>query len=139
LELQKYELGNALAVCGLLDLQKYESSDILFLSETKMDWNRIERFRWILNMPNLIVKDCKGLSGGLDLFWNKEVDLTVKSLSRYHIHAVVKEDSGRKWCFTGIYGEPKLEEKHKTWKLLRIRKNNIVSRMGVARGWSVAL
>ena len=90
-------LGNTSAVRGLLDLQKLESPDILFLSETKMDWKRIERFRWILKMPNLVVKDCNGLSGGLALFWNKEIDLTVKSLSRYHIDAVVKEEDGRQW------------------------------------------
>ena len=56
-------LENTSAVRGLLDLQKLESPDILFLSETKMDWKRIERFRWILKMPNLVVKDCNGLSG----------------------------------------------------------------------------
>ena len=74
-------------------------------------------------MPNLVVKDCNGLSGGLALFWNKEIDLTVKSLSRYHIDAVVKEEDGRQWRFTGIYGEPKVEDRGKTWKLLRILKN----------------
>ena len=61
-------LGNALAVRGLLDVQKLESPDILFLSETKMDLKRIEKFKWILNMPNLIVKNCRGLSGGLAPF-----------------------------------------------------------------------
>jgi hypothetical protein len=116
-------LGNSSAVRGLLDVQKLESPDIVFLSETKMDRKRLERFRWTLNMPNLMVKDCKGSSGGLALFWSKEVDLTIKSFSRYHIDAVVKEDCGREWRFTGIYGEPKAEVKDKTWKLMRILKN----------------
>ena len=106
-----------------LGSSRASSPDILFLSETKMDWKRIERFRWILKMPNLVVKDCNGLSGGLALFWNKEIDLTVKSLSRYHIDAVVKEEDGRQWRFTGIYGEPKVEDRGKTWKLLCILKN----------------
>jgi hypothetical protein len=39
-----------------------------FLSKTKMERRRIERFRWILNMPNMVSKDCKGHSGGLALF-----------------------------------------------------------------------
>lgn len=56
------------------------------------------------------------------LFWSKEVDLVVKGLSRYHIDADVKEDDGREWRFTGVYGEPKVE-KDKTWTLLRILKN----------------
>jgi len=75
------ELGNASTVRGLLELQKQESPDILFLSELKMDRKRMERFRWMLNMPNLVVKDCKGLSGGLALFWSKEINLAVKSFS----------------------------------------------------------
>lgn len=103
-------LGNASAVRGLLDVQKLESPDVLFLSETKMDLRKIEKFKWILNMPNLVVKNCKGLSGGLALFWRSEVDLSVKSLSKYHIDAVIKEDGGE-WRFTGIYGEPKVEER----------------------------
>ncbi|KAJ1266324.1 hypothetical protein BS78_08G142100 [Paspalum vaginatum] len=116
-------LENASAVRGLLDVQKRESPDILFLSETKMDWKRIEMFRWILSMPNLLVKECKGLSGGLALFWRKEIDLTVTSISKYHIDALIKEEGKGEWRFTGIYGEPKAEDKEKTWRLMRILKN----------------
>lgn len=65
-------LGNASAVRGLLDVQKRESPDILFLSETKMEKRRIEHFRWLLNMPNMVVKECRGNSGGLACF-GKEV------------------------------------------------------------------
>src|SRR5438128_1628112 len=90
-------LGNASAVRGLLDLQKHESPDIIFLSETKMDWRRIERFCWILQMPNVMVKDCAGCSGGLALFWKRDVDVTLKSISKYHIDVLVKEEDGRVW------------------------------------------
>jgi exonuclease III len=116
-------LGNASAVRGLLDLQKRESPDILFLSETKMDWRRIERFRWSLQMPNVVVKDCMGYSGGLALFWKRDVDITIKSISKYHIDALVKEEDGWVWRLTGIYGEPKAEGKGKTWRILRTLNN----------------
>lgn len=43
-------LGNRLAVRGLMDLEKKEDPDILFLSETKMDKKRIEKFHWLLGM-----------------------------------------------------------------------------------------
>jgi exonuclease III len=105
-------LGNASAVRGLLDLQKQESPDILFLSETKMEKRRIERFRWLLNMPNMMVKDSKRCSGGLALFWRRGVDVIVRSLSKYHIDAIIQED-GADWRLTGIYGEPKMDEKNK--------------------------
>ena len=66
------------------------------------------------DMPNLVVKDSVGASGGLALFWKKNVNLTVKSLSKYHIDAVVREEDGFEWRFTGMYGEPKSEEKDRT-------------------------
>ncbi|KAF8736177.1 hypothetical protein HU200_014374 [Digitaria exilis] len=56
------------AVCGLLNLQKEEDPDILFLFETKMDLKRIEGLRWKIGMTNLVVKNCKGKSGGLAIF-----------------------------------------------------------------------
>jgi exonuclease III len=116
-------LGNASAVRGLLDLQKRESPDILFLSGTKMDRRRIERFRWNLQMPNFVVKHCMGYSGGLALLWKRDVDVTIKSISKYHIDALVKEEDGCVWRLTGIYGEPKAEGKEKTWRILRTLNN----------------
>ena len=67
---------------------------ILFLRETKMERKRIDRFQWILNMPNLVVRDCKGCSGGLALFWRRGMEVAVKSLSKYHIDALVQEEGG---------------------------------------------
>jgi exonuclease III len=37
-------LGKRPAVWGLLELQNSEKADVLFLSETKMDRHRIEKF-----------------------------------------------------------------------------------------------
>jgi hypothetical protein len=39
-------LGNGPVVRSLLNLQKEEDPNILFLSETKMDRSRIQSFRW---------------------------------------------------------------------------------------------
>jgi exonuclease III len=68
-------LGNQPVVRGLLDLQKAEDPDILFLSETKLLEKEMERFRWMLNMPNMIMVDCVGRSGGLALFSRKGVEV----------------------------------------------------------------
>ena len=71
-------LGNGPTIRSLLNLQKEEDPDILFLSETKMDSRRMEGLRWKLGMTNLVVKDCKGKSGGLAIFWKKEIDLHLR-------------------------------------------------------------
>jgi exonuclease III len=57
-------LGNQPAVQGLHDLVREEEPDILFLSETKLTEKEMERFRWSLKMPNMIVQNCRGRSGG---------------------------------------------------------------------------
>jgi len=113
------ELGNGLAIQGLLNLQKVEDPDILFLSKTKMDRRRIEGLRWKLGLTNLVVKDCDGKSGGLVIFWRKDIVLQLRGVSRYFINADVAEVDGFVWRFTGFYGEPKTDKKDISWKALR--------------------
>jgi exonuclease III len=117
-------VGNGPAVRGLLDLQKREDPDVLFLLETKMDRKRIEGLEWKLGMPNLVVEDCVGRSGGLALFWKSGIKIDLKgALSRYHIDTEITEADGFVWRFMGIYGEPKVEERATTWRLLRTLKH----------------
>jgi exonuclease III len=113
-------LGNGPAVRGLLDLQKQVDPDILFLAETKMDDKRMVWFKSLLGFPNMVVRNCEGKSGGLALFWKKQINAELHSFSRYHIDIIITEHDGFKWRFTGIYGEPATDKREKTWKLLRI-------------------
>jgi exonuclease III len=113
-------LGNDPAVRGLLDLQKQEDPDILFLSKTKMDEKRMNLLKYRLGMANMVVKECEGRSGGLALMWKKHVDVELHNFSRNHIDVIIVEQDGFRWRFTGIYGEPTTEKKEKTWKLLRV-------------------
>jgi len=112
-------LGNGPAVRGLLDIQKVEDPDILFLSETKMDRRRIEGLRWSLGMTNLVVKDCEGKSGGLAIFWKKEINFQLRAVSRLYLDGDVVEEDGFVWRFTGFYGEPRTERKEVSWRALR--------------------
>jgi len=63
-------LGNGPAVCGL-NLMKEENPYILFLSQTNLNQRRIEGLGWKLSMTYLVVKVCKGKSGGLAVFGRK--------------------------------------------------------------------
>lgn len=74
-------------------------------------------------MPNMVAKDSVGASGGLALFWKKEVNLMVKSLSKYHIDSIITKEDGFQWLFTGVYGESKSEEKDNTWETLQELKS----------------
>jgi exonuclease III len=111
--------GNGTAVRGLLSLQKKEDPDILFLSETKLDKKGINKLSHILGMPHVVLKECVGRSGGLALFWKREINLSLRWLGRMHIDVTITESDGFKWRFTGIYGEPRAERREETWRLLR--------------------
>jgi exonuclease III len=120
-------MGNGPAVRGLLDFQRQEDPDVLFLCETKMKERNICRFKWLLGMQGMVARDCEGRSGGIVLFWKKEVNISLGSFSRYHIDVKIEEEDGFKWRFTGIYGEPAVEKRGITWRLMHILKqqNNL--------------
>jgi hypothetical protein len=52
-----------------------------------------------------------GLSGGLALFWRKDVTVAVQSMSKSHMDVVLSCDlvPMREWRLTGFYGEPRRE------------------------------
>lgn len=56
-------LGNARAVRGLLNCQKSERVDVLFLSETKSDEKKLSFLRVKLGLANMEVVDCEGKGG----------------------------------------------------------------------------
>jgi hypothetical protein len=95
------------------------------LSETKLDKKRMEKFRWMLGMPHMVVKDCQGKSGGLALLWKRGTDVELRWKGRMHIDAIVTESDGFKWRLTGIYGEPKQDKREYTWRLLRTLHHQI--------------
>jgi exonuclease III len=70
-------LGNGPAVRGLLELQKSEEADILFLSETKLNKRRMERFRWMLGLTNMLVHKGGGKGGGIAVFWRRGIDISL--------------------------------------------------------------
>jgi hypothetical protein len=73
----------------------------------------------------MLVKDSVGQNGGLVLFWKAGLNINLIGMpSKYHIDVEITENDGYKWRFTGVYGEPKQEERNKTWKLLRTLKNH---------------
>jgi exonuclease III len=53
-------LGNNPAVRGLLNFQKSERVDILFLSETKLDEKRMAVFKQKLDLGNMVAVDAVG-------------------------------------------------------------------------------
>ncbi|KAM0896908.1 hypothetical protein ACQ4PT_022902 [Festuca glaucescens] len=75
---------------------------------------------WRIGMQHAKGVSCDGLSGGLALFWTKDVSVRVLNISRSHIDVLVSGDvlGGGEWRFTGFYGEPRRQFRGDSWYLL---------------------
>ncbi|KAA3462681.1 reverse transcriptase [Gossypium australe] len=64
--------------------------------------------------------EAEGSRGGLCLAWKEDIQVNLRSFSKWHIHVIIKEDDiVGEWRFTGIYGSPYLKDKNTVWNLLR--------------------
>jgi hypothetical protein len=61
-----------------------------------------------------IVNPSNGRSGGVILFWKKEVAIQQIFSAPNYIDVRVIENHDKVWRLTGIYGEPRWQDKYKT-------------------------
>jgi hypothetical protein len=66
-----------------------------------------------------IVNPSNGRSGVVILLWKREVVIEQIFPAPKYIHVRVIESPRKIWRLTGIYGEPKWEDKFKTWDKIR--------------------
>ncbi|XVF59199.1 hypothetical protein PTKIN_Ptkin07bG0256200 [Pterospermum kingtungense] len=111
-------LENPQTVRALWKILSKEDPKFLFLSETILQTEKLERVRMKCEFQNCFGVDPEGRSGGLTMMWKDEINLQIKSYSKHHIDAEVTEHSGLRWRLTGIYGEPDTNLRSQTWSLL---------------------
>ncbi|KAL0374983.1 UNVERIFIED_CONTAM: hypothetical protein Sradi_3414000 [Sesamum radiatum] len=92
---------------------------LVVLSETKCRKRKCEYLKEKYNMYGVNV-DARGKSGGFILLWRKHTNLVIQSFSSAHIDAnIASETKEAGWRFTGIYGQPDVAHRGKSWELLR--------------------
>jgi exonuclease III len=106
-------LASARAVRALLAIQKREKPDVFFLSETHLGKAKAEELRRKLHCDHYSIVESDGRSGGLLLFWRKDISIRVQEISEFFIDVLI--DDGSEWRFTGIYGDPRWDHKDNTW------------------------
>ncbi|KAF7133101.1 hypothetical protein RHSIM_Rhsim09G0068100 [Rhododendron simsii] len=93
---------------------------ILFLMETKNNKVKMETIRVKLGFDSGVYVDPEGLSGGLALWWMKEIEIDVDITSRNFIHVVISEKaSSSVWAATFIYGCPTRTGRVQVWDSIR--------------------
>uniref|UniRef100_A0A453EDJ8 Endonuclease/exonuclease/phosphatase domain-containing protein n=1 Tax=Aegilops tauschii subsp. strangulata TaxID=200361 RepID=A0A453EDJ8_AEGTS len=115
--------GNRRTVREVLALSKANSPKLVFLRETRQASEKVEKLKWRLGMRGFCGVGSDGLSGGLALFWDESLQVTVLDSCARYIDVLVDDDSnGTRWRATFVYGEPRVENRHLMWDhLSRLR------------------
>lgn len=84
----------------LKDVICQEWPAFVFLCETLCTKEKMEWYRTRLGFEGMIVVEAEGRSGGLALLWRKSDQITLKSLSKYHINVDVSIEGMQSWRLT---------------------------------------
>ncbi|XP_024640472.1 uncharacterized protein [Medicago truncatula] len=117
-------LGNLRVIPKIKFLVRYYKPDIIFLSETIIQVNKIEEFRYLLGYDSCFAPDRVGRGGGVALFWRNTINCSIVNYSSNHISAKIEESNGH-WIFTGFYGYPEASRRRDSWNFLRRLASNI--------------
>ncbi|CAL1360252.1 unnamed protein product [Linum trigynum] len=116
-------LGSMRAVRSLKSLLRQAFPHVMFLMETCQLCDENEKTRLEIGYKNgkswPTDTSNGGRAGGLSIWWNDEVQITVMDHSQHHIDDKVVDELAGEWRFTGVYGWPEGIEKERTWHLLR--------------------
>jgi exonuclease III len=113
-------LGNPWTVRDLCQMVKEKRPVMVFLMETKLRHNKMERVQCKLGFWNMLVVGCVGKSGGLALLWGDKLEVEIQNYSQRHINAKISSPiSWLVWKCTGFYGNPESGKRGEAWDLLR--------------------
>lgn len=111
-------LGGKRASQRLGRLVRETNPDYLFISETKIYTYAAAFIKSYLRFANIFCINPSGHKGGLLLFWNDHVNLTILSYSIGHIDCLLKT-SLFPFYFTGFYGNSSRSDHIHSWHLLQ--------------------
>lgn len=117
-------LGRPRAVQELVCMVQTHRPKVVFLSETRQNQGFVENIKWRIGLRGCLAVNGIGKGGGIALFWDESVNVTIKSYNLRHIDAVITEQNQDPQRATFVYGEPKAQDRHLMWTLLRRIKQN---------------
>ena len=113
-------VGNSRTVRDLAALVQTYNPKLVFLSETRQSEEQMKGLRWRLGLKGCLARSSVGRSGGIALFWEESLLVDLITISNKIIDVSVQEcPSSQPWRITFIYGEPRVEDRHLTWELMK--------------------
>ncbi|CAM8972072.1 unnamed protein product [Rhodiola kirilowii] len=110
-------LGGAATVRALANLVRVHKPSLVGVMGTKAEKSRMEQVRIQLGFECGFSVERNGRSDGLALWWKKNLNISVKRYSDYHIDTIVEHESP--FRVTLFYGQPMVNRRAETWELLR--------------------
>ena len=89
--------GKAAAVRELRELARKFAPTLLCIVETQIKGTRVEALASTLGYDDGRAIDSQGRSGGISLFWNNNITVTVLGSSLYHIDCSIGEAGHDPW------------------------------------------
>ena len=112
-------LGKPPAVLQCQKKAQVHKSDIIFLMETKLVQNKGREILEKCGFLNGWEFPREGLSGGLLLGWQQNVNLSIQYDSKHLIHADLLDHKGTPLSVTFIYGQPDHTKREAFWLELK--------------------
>lgn len=113
-------VGNPQVVQQLDGLVRSHNPKLIFLSETRMIVVGTKNLRWKLRLRNCLVVDSNGLSGGIALFGDESIRVSLHSMSDRFIDVIIQETpETTPWRSTFTYGELRVENRPRMWEAIR--------------------
>jgi hypothetical protein len=111
-------LGNDPTVRALSDIRKKYDPDVMFLSETHLADFPADCIRRRMHMDFKIYNPTTTRSGGVLLLWKREITIQQIFSAPKYIDVKVLDGNNSVWRLTGFYGEPKWQDRHRSWDKL---------------------
>jgi len=113
-------VGNPRTVRELAAFVQSHDPKLVFLSETRQSEEQMKVLRWRLGLKGCLARSSLGRSGGIALFWDESLKVDLITITNKLIDIKVQESpSAIPWRISFIYGEPRAEDRHLTWELLK--------------------
>lgn len=114
-------VGLSRTVQELVALTRAKSPHLVFLSETRSSGARVANHRWRLGLKHCITVDSSSTGGGgIAFFWHETTEVSLIEKHKRFIDVHFRQSASAPWFrITFVYGEPRTEERHIMWDLMR--------------------
>ncbi|XP_074369830.1 uncharacterized protein LOC141711313 [Apium graveolens] len=112
-------LANPRIVRLLLDIDQQYRPSLIFLSETLVKHDTVQKVTKQLGFAGCYAIDVQGHSGGIALLWRNDGAVHITNSCRNFLDFEVSNEQLGRWGYTGYYGFPERARRMEAWNMLR--------------------